>query len=125
MPGKFYRRFTRSPNDIVKLGDDHPQAPGFRLASALFKTAELSVDNAEASTPEETAARAEGPAGVASIDVALLDALELTAEPDPVAGNAAHCLIKDINKSKARRLARGAKVVLPLPGVNVVDGGDE
>jgi len=120
---RFYRRFQNNDNDITRLPPNHPDGPGWRLASSLFLSERVSVDNAELTSPEETAARAPGgvPSGVAEVEASVIAEIGASVVPDPTPENHAHCLILGMDKQKrARKLARSAKIVLPLPGLRVV-----
>lgn len=115
----YFRYFHNRPSfHLVKMPDGR-----FRLASSLFLTQELSVNDGEKCSAEQTVERCEQkPCGVSSLPKAKFVELQLEVKPDPLPGNDAHCIVLGIKEKQAKQLLKASKVVVQHPDVNVVDG---
>jgi hypothetical protein len=126
----FYRFFRDKVPDHV-VWDDYRAA--YRLASTLFKTAEVSVDDGEKCSAEDTAAR-NAPCGVAAVAKAQVADMKsgdfaLEIRPDEEDGNPAHTLLvrpegcRSKDKERFATLLRVAsRVRIPYPGLTMVHG---
>ena len=113
----FFRYFYNKPDvHIVRMPSGQA-----RLASSLFLNNELSVDDGEKCTAQETAGRNPG-CGVSAVPKAKFAELNLVVKPDPMPENDAHCVVLGITQKTAKKLAKASMIVVQLPDLVVVDG---
>jgi len=112
------------PSGSIEILDDdelyrriHPtfRKPDGNISSAAFRQTDLSVDFAKLTTVAQTL-DGYSSFGLASITVRVPRQLELEVLHDPLPGNYAHGIIKgNITESKAKKMARSARIVVPVP----------
>lgn len=123
MPESVFYRFFKKDEEPPHIVWDQNRA-AYRLATSLFKTAELSVDDGEMCSAEETAARNK-PCGVASIPKQTVADLSFTVKHEPEDGNDAHHLLIRPAGNKttlATKLRIASRIVIPYPGLQMVHG---
>jgi hypothetical protein len=118
-PNAVYRVFC-SLADTAEMPDGRR-----RLASSLFKTAELSVDDGALVTPVQSSAQfPKQPNGVASLPKSVFTdlGLELRADPpDHPEFRQEHRIAGPVSKAQANRMRTASRVVIQHPEFHVVD----
>lgn len=100
-----------------------------RLASSLFKTHELSLDDGAVVTAEQSSDRyPRKPNGVAAVPKAAFAVAGLELRPDAPADpefRPEHLTAGPVTGGQAKRLRDASRIALQMPGVDVVDGDPE
>jgi len=123
MPGDplvVYRIYWSLENHTVDAGGGRR-----RLASSLFKTQSLSVDDGALVTPQQASAQFRTqPNGVASLPKRAFSDEGMALNPDPPEHpefRAEHRTAGPISKGLAKRLLMASRVVIQHPGFEVLD----